>query len=124
MFLGTGEHIRDLEAFDANKFISRLLGMGDLSSLIQIAAEEIDDQKGMEAVSRAIMTGKFNLNDMYYQMAAVGKMGTLEKLMRTRRRRTRPSSRPSASRGSRPGPGCPRTTCASCSGSTTPPRRP
>ena len=81
VFLGTGEHIRDLEAFDANKFISRLLGMGDLSSLIQIAAEEIDDQKGMEAVSRAIMTGKFNLNDMYYQMAAVGKMGTLEKLM-------------------------------------------
>ena len=70
VFLGTGEHIRDLEAFDANKFISRLLGMGDLSSLIQIAAEEIDDQKGMEAVSRAIMTGKFNLNDMYYQMAA------------------------------------------------------
>ena len=63
------------------KFISRLLGMGDLSGLMQIASEEIDDQEAMEAVSRAIMTGKFNLNDMYYQMAAVGKMGTLQKLM-------------------------------------------
>ncbi len=81
VFLGTGEHIRDLEAFDAKKFISRLLGMGDLSGLMQIASEEIDDQEAMEAVSRAIMTGKFNLNDMYYQMAAVGKMGTLQKLM-------------------------------------------
>ena len=81
VFLGTGEHIRDLEAFDAKKFISRLLGMGDLSGLMQIASEEIDDQGAMEAVSRAIMTGKFNLNDMYYQMAAVGKMGTLQKLM-------------------------------------------
>ena len=81
VFLGTGEHIRDLEAFDPKKFISRLLGMGDLSGLVQIASEEIDDQEAMEAVSRAIMTGKFNLNDMYYQMAAVGKMGTLQKLM-------------------------------------------
>ncbi len=81
VFLGTGEHIRDMEAFDAKKFISKLLGMGDLSGLIQMASEEIDDQEAMEAVAHAIVTGKFNLNDMYYQMAAVDKMGTLQKLM-------------------------------------------
>lgn len=81
VFLGTGEHIRDLEPFDANKFISRLLGMGDLSALVQLASEEIDDTEALEAVSRAMMTGKFNLNDMYYQMAAVGKMGPLQKVM-------------------------------------------
>ncbi len=81
VFLGTGEHIRDLEAFDPNKFIARLLGMGDLSGLVQMAAEEIDDQEAMEAVSRAMMSGRFNLNDMYYQMVAMGKMGTLQKLM-------------------------------------------
>ncbi len=81
VFLGTGEHIRDLEAFDANKFISRLLGMGDLSSLVQMAAEEIDDQDAMARVAENMMKGRFTLNDMYYQMAAVGKMGTLEKLM-------------------------------------------
>jgi len=81
VFLGTGEHIRDLEPFDAKKFISRLLGMGDLSSLVQLASEEIDDQEAAERVGRAIMSGKFTLNDMYYQMAAVGKMGTLDKIM-------------------------------------------
>ena len=81
VFLGTGEHIRDLEPFDAKKFISRLLGMGDLASLVQLAAEEIDDTEAAERVSRAIMSGRFTLNDMYYQMAAVGKMGTLDKLM-------------------------------------------
>ncbi len=81
VFLGTGEHIRDLEAFDPNKFIARLLGMGDLSGLVQMAAEEIDDQEAMEAVSKAMMSGRFNLNDMYYQMVAMGKMGTLQKLM-------------------------------------------
>ena len=81
VFLGTGEHIRDLEAFDPDKFIARLLGMGDLSGLVQMAAEEIDDQEAMEAVSKAMMSGRFNLNDMYYQMVAMGKMGTLQKLM-------------------------------------------
>ena len=81
VFLGTGEHIRDLEPFDAKKFISRLLGMGDLSALVQLASEEIDDQEAAERVGRAIMSGKFTLNDMYYQMAAVGKMGTLDKIM-------------------------------------------
>ncbi len=81
VFLGVGEHIRDLEAFDANKFISRLLGKGDLTSLIEMAAQEVDDVEAMEQVSKAIMTGRFNMNDMYYQMAAVGKMGTLQKLM-------------------------------------------
>ena len=69
------------EAFDANKFISRLLGMGDLSSLIELAKEEIDDTDAMQKVAQAMMSGRFNLNDMYYQMAAVGKMGPLQKVM-------------------------------------------
>ncbi len=81
VFLGTGEHIRDLEAFDAKKFISRLLGMGDVSSLIELASEEIDDTEAMSKVTEAMMTGRFTLNDMYYQMNAVGKMGPLQKVM-------------------------------------------
>ncbi len=81
VFLGTGEHIRDLEAFDANKFISRLLGMGDISALVQLASEEIDDQEAMQKVTESMMSGRFTLNDMYYQMSAVGKMGPLQKVM-------------------------------------------
>ncbi len=81
VFLGTGEHIRDLEPFNAGKFISRLLGMGDLESLIQLANEEIDDADSMQKVTEAMMSGKFTLNDMYYQMSQVKKMGPLQKVM-------------------------------------------
>ncbi len=81
VFLGTGEHIRDLEAFDAKKFISRLLGMGDISTLIETVNENVDDAEAMQKVTEAMMSGKFTLNDMYYQMAAVGKMGPLQKVM-------------------------------------------
>ena len=81
VFLGVGEHIRDLEPFDAKRFISRLLGMGDLSALVQLASEEVDDQEKMAEVAQHMMSGRFTLNDMYYQMSAMGKMGTLEKIM-------------------------------------------
>jgi len=81
VFLGTGEHIRDLEAFDAKRFISRLLGMGDLSSLVELASQEIDDQEKMQEVAEHMMKGRFTLNDMYYQMCAMSKMGTLEKIV-------------------------------------------
>ena len=82
VFLGVGEHIRDLEAFDADRFISRLLGMGDLASLVEIAREEMADEgEDMEAIARNMMTGHFTLNDMYAQMKAVKKMGALKKLV-------------------------------------------
>lgn len=81
IFLGTGEHIRDLEPFNANRFISRLLGMGDLSYLAQIAKDEIGDDEAIEQASRNMLSGKFTLVDMYQQMAAVTKMGPLEKVM-------------------------------------------
>jgi signal recognition particle subunit SRP54 len=81
VFIGTGEHIRDFEPFDANRFISRLLGMGDLSSLMTLAQDEFGADEQLEQVSKNMMSGKFTLNDMYTQMAAVSKMGTLEKLM-------------------------------------------
>lgn len=85
VFLGTGEHIRDLEPFDAKRFISRLLGMGDLSALMEIASTEMagdgEDEEKQQEMMKNIASGKFTLNDMYYQMAAVGKMGTLQKLM-------------------------------------------
>ncbi|MBO4797406.1 MAG: signal recognition particle protein [Candidatus Methanomethylophilaceae archaeon] len=81
VFIGTGEHIRDLEPFDPRKFISRLLGMGDISSLLQLASEEIDDVDAMQRVTESIASGKFTLNDMYAQMSAVGKMGPLQKVM-------------------------------------------
>jgi len=81
IFIGTGEHIRDFEPFNADRFISRLLGMGDLASLVQMAKDEIDDEAAMEQLARNMMSGRFTLSDMYQQMAAVSKMGPLQKVM-------------------------------------------
>lgn len=81
VFLGTGEHIRDLEPFDANRFISRLLGMGDLSYLAEIVQDEIGHDEAIEQASRNMLSGRFTLVDMYQQMTAVTKMGPLSKVM-------------------------------------------
>ncbi|MDR3282786.1 MAG: signal recognition particle protein Srp54 [Candidatus Methanoplasma sp.] len=81
VFIGTGEHIRDLEPFEADRFISRLLGMGDLASLVRLAKEEIGDDDAMEQLARSMLSGRFTLSDMYQQMAAVTKLGPLQKVM-------------------------------------------
>jgi len=81
VYIGVGEHIRDFEPFDADKFISRLLGMGDLSSLVDMAKEEFEGDEEVEGASRHIMSGRFTLKDMYTQMEAVNKMGPLKKVM-------------------------------------------
>ena len=79
--LGTGEHIRDLEPFNANKFISRLLGMGDITALVDIAKTEIGEDQDVIDAGKNIMSGKFTLNDMYQQLKAMSKMGPLQKVM-------------------------------------------
>jgi signal recognition particle subunit SRP54 len=79
VFIGTGEHLDDLEKFDPNRFISRLLGMGDIKALLE-RAEGVIDEASAEETARRLLSGKFTLRDMYDQMEALGKMGTLSKL--------------------------------------------
>ena len=79
VFIGTGEHMEDLEKFDPDRFISRLLGMGDIQGLIETAGEAMDEEKA-EELARRMMSGKFNLIDMYDQMEAMTKMGPLKKV--------------------------------------------
>ena len=79
--IGTGEHIRDLEPFNADKFISRLLGMGDISALVDLAKSELQDDDDAMQAGKNIMSGKFTLNDMYNQLKAMNKMGPLQKVM-------------------------------------------
>ena len=81
IFIGTGEHIRDIEPFNADRFISRLLGMGDLATLVEMAKDEIGDEDAMEQMTRNMLSGRFTLGDMYIQMEAVSKVGTLQKVM-------------------------------------------
>lgn len=79
-FIGVGEHIDDLEKFEPPRFISRLLGMGDLQTLLEKAQESMTDGDA-ETVARKMMSGKFTLIDMREQMQMLSKMGPLDKLM-------------------------------------------
>lgn len=79
-FIGIGEHIDDLEKFEPPRFISRLLGMGDLQTLLEKAQESMEEGDA-EAVARKMMSGKFTLTDMREQMEMLSKMGPLDKLM-------------------------------------------
>lgn len=78
-YIGVGEHLEDLERFDPDRFISRLLGMGDIKSLIEKASEVMDEEKA-EEVARKVMSGKFTLKDMYDQMEMLQSMGPLKKI--------------------------------------------
>lgn len=80
VFIGTGEKIDDLEKFDPQRFISRLLGMGDLKLLLERAQEAMDEEKAKETVKN-MMSGRFTLKDMYSQMEMLSGMGPLRKLM-------------------------------------------
>jgi signal recognition particle subunit SRP54 len=79
VFVGTGEHSVDFERFDPSGFISRLLGMGDLKSLMERAEESLKG-KDAEKAARKLMSGKFNLNDMYEQMNMISGMGPLSRV--------------------------------------------
>ena len=79
MFIGVGEHLDELERFEPARFISRLLGMGDLQALWE-KAEEIGNGQDLEATAKKMLSGRFTLRDLYNQMEALAKMGPLSKV--------------------------------------------
>ncbi len=81
VFIGTGEHIEDLEHFNPTRFISRLLGMGDLETLLETARQlELEEEKASKVMER-MMSGKFNLKDMYEIWEQMSKPGILQKIL-------------------------------------------
>jgi signal recognition particle subunit SRP54 len=79
-FVGAGERIEDLEAFHADRFVSRLLGMGDVLSLIERAEEAIDEAEA-EKLEEKIKKGGFSLEDFRDQLRTLRKMGPLEHIL-------------------------------------------
>jgi signal recognition particle subunit SRP54 len=79
-FIGIGERIDDLEVFDPERFISRLLGMGDIKTLIERAEEIVEEDVDTEAMD-AMLSGKFTLKDMYSQFEMMNKMGPMQQVM-------------------------------------------
>ena len=80
LFIGTGEHLDELERFDPTRFVSRLLGMGDIQTLLE-RFEELTDKEEAQKAAEHLMTGKFTLRDMRSQLASLGQMGPFSKLM-------------------------------------------
>ena len=79
-FISTGEKIEDVEPFVPSRFVGRLLGMGDLQSLIEKVREA--EVQVPEKKMKAILSGKFTLNDMYEQFEAMKGMGSFKRLLK------------------------------------------
>ena len=78
--LGTGEKIDALEDFHADRIAGRILGMGDIVSLVERAAETIEQEKA-EALARRMAKGAFDMNDMLEQLSQMQKMGGMEGIL-------------------------------------------
>ena len=79
-FIGMGEKLNDLEPFFPDRMASRILGMGDVLSLIEKAQEAFDEKKALE-LERKMRTQQFTLDDFLEQMQQIKKMGPLNKII-------------------------------------------
>ena len=79
-FVGSGERLQDLEPFHPDRVVSRVLGMGDVLSLIE-KAEEAVSQEDAEKLERKIRNNEFTLEDFRDQLRTIKKMGPLEQIL-------------------------------------------
>ncbi|MBR5540629.1 MAG: signal recognition particle protein [Clostridia bacterium] len=79
-FAGTGEKLDDLEVFHPARMASRILGMGDVMSLIEKAQQQIDDREA-EELARKLQQDSFDFNDMLDQFRQIQKMGDIKSLL-------------------------------------------
>ena len=80
-FLGTGEKVENLEVFDPKRIASRILGMGDIVSLVEKASEAMDKAEA-EKAAKKFEKGKFDLNDYLLQIKNVKKIGGISGVMK------------------------------------------
>jgi signal recognition particle subunit SRP54 len=80
-FIGVGEKYDALEPFHPDRIVSRILGMGDILSLIEKAESQIDKKKAQELATKALTGGGFSLEDFRDQLRQVRKMGSLQSLI-------------------------------------------
>lgn len=75
-FMGTGEKLTDLDIFHPDRMAERILGMGDILTLVEKAQEELDEKEMKKGVGK-MLSGKFDLDDMLMYMKKVQKLGSL-----------------------------------------------
>ncbi|NLV95691.1 MAG: signal recognition particle protein [Candidatus Riflebacteria bacterium] len=79
-FVGIGEKTSSLEAFYPERMAQRILGMGDVMTLIEKAQANMDEQK-MKEIEKRVLEAEFNFNDFLYQLTQIKKMGPLDQLL-------------------------------------------
>lgn len=79
-FVGTGEKLQDIEPFHPDRMASRILGMGDVLTLIEKAQENYDAQKAAD-LEKKIRTNRFTLTDFYEQLTQFKNMGSMEDML-------------------------------------------
>lgn len=79
-FVGTGEKLGDLDVFHPDRMASRILGMGDMLSLIEKAENELDEKKAKE-LEEKLRKNKFDLNDLLDQFRQIKKMGSIKDML-------------------------------------------
>jgi signal recognition particle subunit SRP54 len=79
-FIGVGEKVEDIEEFNPERFVGRILGMGDIKSLLE-KAKEVMSEEDAKDLGKKFLKGDFNFLDLYEQMSAMKKMGPLSKVM-------------------------------------------
>src|SRR5690554_689704 len=80
-FVGVGEKIDDLELFYPDRMANRILGMGDVVSLVEKAQEKLDEKKSLTGMQR-LMSGTFTFDDMLDQIEQMNKMGSLKSMLK------------------------------------------
>ena len=78
-FIGTGEKVNDIEEFNPEAFLSRLLGMGDLKTLIE-KIKSITDEKQQEKMQKKLEEGKLSLEDVIEQVKSMNSLGGFDKI--------------------------------------------
>jgi signal recognition particle subunit SRP54 len=79
-YLGTGEGVEAIEAYDPSRLASRILGMGDMIGLIERAEAALDEKQAREQADR-LMSGQFSLEDFLKQLQQVKKMGPFAQIL-------------------------------------------
>ena len=81
-FLGVGEKYDALEPFHPDRIVSRILGMGDIASLIERAEEKLDHRKSEELAKKALFGDGFSLDDFRDQLRQIKKLGSMESILK------------------------------------------
>jgi signal recognition particle subunit SRP54 len=79
-YIGTGEDVKDLDEFDSERFVGRLLGMGDLEGLLERSREAFSEEEA-EDLTEKMMSGDFTLRDLYKQLEGMQSMGALDNIV-------------------------------------------